>query len=95
MTVSLEKTGAGFRVCVENPGPVLEAEAFDKLKARSEGLAAEPSEGLGLGLTICRGIADSHGMTLRFESRPEGGVRAVIEMDAADPETVDAEIFEK
>lgn len=91
MTVSLEKTDAGFRVCVENPGPVLEGEAFDKLKARSEGLAAEPSEGLGLGLTICRGIADSHGMTLRFESRSEGGVRAVIEMDAADPETNESE----
>ena len=43
---------------------------------------AEASRGLGLGLTICRGIADSHGASLRFEAREAGGVRVKVLFDA-------------
>lgn len=101
MTVALSDAERGrWRITVENPGPVLSDAVFARLNARAEGLASEldagaeeaakgdeaPSEGLGLGLTICRGIADSHGATLRFEARPEGGVRATVEIDAAERE---------
>lgn len=98
MTVALSDAERGrWRITVENPGPVLSDAVFARLNARAEGLASEldagvqeaekapgeSSEGLGLGLTICRGIADSHGATLRFEARPEGGVRTTVEIDAA------------
>lgn len=36
-------------------------------------------------------FADSHGATLRFEARPEGGVRATVEIDAAGPAGEDTE----
>ena len=36
---------------------------------------------MGLGLTICRGIADSHGASLRFEHPAEGSVSAVVEIE--------------
>ena len=35
-------------------------------------------EGLGLGLGIVRGIADSHGATIKFRRRPGGGVVVVV-----------------
>ena len=40
-------------------------------------------EGLGLGLSIVRGIADSHGATLTFERRPSGGLTVRFVTDAA------------
>lgn len=50
------------------------------------------SHGLGLGLTICRGIADSHGASLRFEARQEGGARVVVSFDAYEPDVRDAHL---
>lgn len=45
-------------------------------------LGAHPDDrGLGLGLTICRGIADSHGASLRFEAREQGGARVTVVFD--------------
>ena len=56
----------------------------ESMEASSSGASqnAEASRGLGLGLTICRGIADSHGASLRFEAREAGGVRVKVLFDA-------------
>ena len=92
--VRLEAATAGgrWRVTVENPGAPLTDEALAKLNARASGIAVEPSTfgGLGLGLSICRGIADRHGASLRFEAREGGGARAVVEIDRL-AERTDAE----
>lgn len=85
--VTLGQTPAGrLRLVVANPGERLDAAALAKLNRRAASISADPSTfgGLGLGLTICRGVADRHGASLVFEARPEGGAAAVVEIDALD-----------
>ena len=59
-------------------------EDIEKLNSVTAGLLQDRSdrqgEGLGLGLSICRGIADNHCASLRFEAAGLG-VRATVEMD--------------
>ena len=68
-----------------------ESELYDLLKELFDNVNANVSSygGLGLGLTICRGIADRHGASLAFERRETGGVRAcvTIDADASDEQT--------
>ena len=46
----------------------------DKARSRAEG-------GTGLGLTLCKNIADSHGASLLFESAPDKGTTAYVVFD--------------
>ena len=36
--------------------------------------------GSGIGLVLCRQIAEAHGGTLDLENRPEGGCRATLRL---------------
>jgi len=66
--------GSVVRVEVADRGPGLpageEARVFDKFY---RGAGAPPGGGVGLGLTICRGIIAAHGGRIWAENRPEGG----------------------
>lgn len=70
---------ARIRLTVEDNGPELSDAGFERLTA---GFDSVKPEGLGLGLGIVRGIADSHGATIKFRRRPGGGVvvNVVFEM---------------
>lgn len=63
------------RLEVADRGPGLppgdEARVFDKFY---QGRQARGGRGVGLGLTICRGIAEAHGGQILAENRPGGGV---------------------
>jgi two-component system sensor histidine kinase KdpD len=63
------------RLEVADRGPGLppgdEARVFDKFY---RGGQTRGGRGVGLGLTICRGIAEAHGGRISAENRPEGGV---------------------
>jgi len=51
-----------------------------------------PGQGTGLGLSLCRGIIDSHDGTFRHRPTPGGGATFVIELPAGTPtETGDGE----
>jgi two-component system sensor histidine kinase KdpD len=72
ITASVE--GGVVRVDVADQGPGLppgeEARVFDKFYRVA---GAPPGGGVGLGLTICRGIIAAHGGRIWAENRPEGG----------------------
>jgi signal transduction histidine kinase len=72
-------------LAVENGGPVLDqdmvaslAEPFRRLSSDRTGSVS----GTGLGLSIVEAVASAHGGVLRLYARPEGGLRAVVELPA-------------
>lgn len=71
---------AAFIVEIDNPGRLASKQDITRLSALSSPVSTKPA-GLGLGLTICRGIADSHGASLRFTARAEGGIRTIFMID--------------
>jgi signal transduction histidine kinase len=79
----IEDTPLSLRLVVEDEGPgIPEAdlarvvEPFERLEeSRGRGTG-----GVGLGLSIARDIAASHGGTLRLENRAQGGLRAILEL---------------
>ncbi len=73
---------------VSNPGPVLDDEAFARLNQIADSVKPE---GLGMGLSIVRGICDSHAATLNFRRNPAGGVTARVVFAAADPDNSNKE----
>jgi K+-sensing histidine kinase KdpD len=70
--VTVRRVPEGVEVIVADRGPGLtpgdEERIFDKFYRASLG-----QPGMGLGLTICRGIVRAHGGTIRAEARPGGG----------------------
>ena len=80
------RDGPAVRLVVENGGPLLDpgkvttlTQPFRRLGTDRTGSAA----GTGLGLSITDAIAAAHGGVLRLHARPEGGLRAVIDLPAA------------
>ncbi|PLX84167.1 MAG: hypothetical protein C0617_08795 [Desulfuromonas sp.] len=76
-----------MRVWVEDEGAGMTPEqverVFDKFyRADSSNTAVN---GLGLGMTITRGIIESHGGAIEVESRPGEGSRFVFELPLQPP----------
>ena len=87
-TLRIEDNPASLRLVVEDEGPgIPEAdlarvvEPFERLEeSRGRGTG-----GVGLGLSIVRDIAASHGGTLRLENRAPRGLRAILELPRRRP----------
>lgn len=56
---------------VENPGDHMSEEEFQRL---NHPLDSQKAHGLGLGIQICRTIAEAHAARLQFIRRPQGGL---------------------
>lgn len=71
--------GAVLRLVVRNGGARLTEAQLAEL---SEPLATTKERGLGLGLLLCKSIAEVHRASIRFEAPKEGGVRVTIDFPA-------------
>ena len=81
--VSLHPQSGKLEIWVEDDGPGIADEDKTRLIEpfqRGEQSRNRKTGGAGLGLTIARDTAMDHGGHLRLEDRPDGGLRAVLEI---------------
>tara|TARA_B100000131_G_scaffold95354_1_gene92346 strand:+ start:2011 stop:3327 length:1317 start_codon:yes stop_codon:yes gene_type:complete len=79
--ISLLKKDKYAEVIVDDDGPGIKKEDYSNVfKAfyRTDGSRNLSTGGIGLGLTISRDIARSHGGEIKLEKSPLGGLRAVL-----------------
>lgn len=69
ITITLGEDDNGVRLCVEDLGPGFSAEALEKASRQT---FSTKHEGMGLGLSIVRVIADQHGGRLRLGNTDRG-----------------------
>jgi len=80
--VAWETDGKVWRLTVSDRGAGLPAESGNLFVP----FYSTKPRGSGIGLALCRQIAEGHGGTLRLENRPSGpGARAVLEVPRARP----------
>lgn len=85
VTVSAARRGAYVEIIVDDDGPGVPPEnrrdVFKPFFRLDEGRSAK--EGVGLGLSIVREVARSHGGDVVLDTAPMGGLRAVLKLPAS------------
>ena len=90
--IAVSHANESINVTIEDDGPGLpmglEEQLFEKFaRANNE----SRNSGSGLGLSICRAIAQLHGMTIRGHNRPAGGAQFVVSMPHQQPPELQSE----
>ena len=82
VTVELRLTGGRILLSVEDTGPGIDPERLESLfdSYHQAERPAPPPQGLGLGLALCRGIAQGHGGIITAESHQGKGSRFTFSM---------------
>ena len=82
VTVELRLSGGRVLLSVEDTGPGIPPERLESLfdSYHQSDKPAPASQGLGLGLALCRGIAQGHGGAVTAESRQGRGSRFTFSM---------------
>ena len=86
ITTRVEASSGGVILMVADTGPGIPAE----LQARIFEpffTTKPPGQGTGLGLSLCQGIIDSHGGTMRVESQPGRGAAFIVELPVGTDQT--------
>lgn len=81
-----EAGGDALRIVIDDSAPGVPAPLIERLGERF--FRVDPSRsraagGAGLGLALCRGIAEAHGGSLAFSASPLGGLRVVLTLPGA------------
>jgi two-component system sensor histidine kinase BaeS len=83
LTIESESTGRAVRIVFEDTGPgvppAVLPRLFDRLY-RVDASRDRATGGSGLGLSICKGIIENHGGTIRAAAGRRGGLRIEIEL---------------
>ncbi len=80
-TITVHQTGDSTSVEIVDDGPGIPEELIEGIFepfTRTDASRNRATGGSGLGLTIARAIARSHGGDVTLENRSEGGLRATI-----------------
>jgi two-component system, OmpR family, sensor histidine kinase KdpD len=78
--IDAEYTNEGLLISVSDRGPGVPPEAIDRLFEKFYRCDNRKTGGLGLGLSIARGLIEAHGGRLTAENRDGGGARFVIRL---------------
>lgn len=84
--VALAREAEEALVVVDDDGPGIPADRLEDVFEpflRLEGSRSAETGGVGLGLSIARGIARAHGGDVFLANRPEGGLRATLRLPGA------------
>lgn len=79
----LNTSVAGVEITVRDRGPGLPVDLGDRI---FEPFVSTKESGMGLGLSICRRIVDSHGGSLTATNRPDGGAVFSIRLPLPQPD---------
>lgn len=80
--VYAQSTAKTARITVEDNGPGVSQELQENLFGA---FITDKSNGLGMGLAICKSIVDEHQGRIRFENSPTSGARFVVELPLVAP----------
>lgn len=71
---------SGMVLTIEDNGPGFPEEDLDRIFEKFYRTKGSKSGGTGLGLSIAKGFIDAHKGSIRFENRPEGGARFILDI---------------
>jgi len=80
--VETQTRGTRAVLTISNTGPIVPADAVDRIQQPFQRLAGAGSGSSGLGLAIVRAIADSHEADLQVVPNPDGGLSVTVDFAA-------------
>jgi two-component system sensor histidine kinase TctE len=85
VTLSIDRDGAAWRLCVQDSGPGIPAEERPRVFERFYRVLGSGTEGSGLGLAIAREIAEGAGgsIALGDAPAPSGGLLVSVRLPMA------------
>ncbi|GAB4217689.1 MAG: hypothetical protein Fur007_20510 [Rhodoferax sp.] len=90
VTLRVQDDAAELRLCVCDDGPGIAEQDLDRVTEpyyRADTARTRADGSVGLGLSIVRDVAQSHGGRLRLYNRPEGGLSACLHLPRQRPAT--------